>query len=68
MKYLRTKWLNNKETKYQVVDNFGTKQQVLCNGVQRTIAYYELVGNTTLVVVKINSKIHKFDINDCTVL
>jgi hypothetical protein len=68
MKYLRTKWLNNKETKYQVVDNYGTKQQVLCNGVQRTIAYYELCGNTTLVVVKINSKIQKFDINDCTVL
>ncbi len=68
MKYLRTKWLNNKESKYQVVDNFGTKQQVLCDGVQRTIAYYELVGNTTLVVVKINSKLQKFDINDCTVL
>lgn len=73
MKLLMQKYINDKKTKYVIVDNYGNKQKVLVpiefGTVERTIAYYETKNlYTTLVAVKLNSKLVKFNINDCRIL
>lgn len=73
MKLLIQKYINDKRNKYIIVDNYGNKQKVLLpvefDSVERTIAYYEIKNlYTTLVAVKLNGKLTKFNINDCRIL
>ena len=73
MKLLMQKYINDKKNKYVIVDNYGNKQKVLVpvefSSVERTIAYYEVKNlYTTLVAVKLNGKLTKFNINECKIL